>query len=103
MKLQFLRLLILLPLQSACSAGPAPGALKPVVVTGPTQFDTDDPAIWIHPTDRAKSLVVGTDKDSNGALYVYDLDGRIVTRVDGLKRPNNVDIAYGLMLSPHYS
>ena len=98
MKLHFLRLLVLLPLQCACSLGPAPDALKPVVVTVPTQFDTDDPAIWIHPTDRAKSLVIGTDKDSSGALYVYDLDGRIVTRVDGLKRPNNVDIAYGLML-----
>jgi 3-phytase len=29
---------------------------------------------------------------------VYDLDGKIVTRVGGLKRPNNVDIAYGFRL-----
>lgn len=31
-----------------------------------------DPAIWPHPTDPAKSLVIGNDKE--GALDVYDLD-----------------------------
>ncbi len=76
----------------------APNALQPRVVTTPTRHDTDDPAFWIHPTDRAKSLVLGTDKDTDGALYVYDLDGKIVNRVGGLKRPNNVDVAYGLSL-----
>ncbi len=76
----------------------APDALKPAVVTEPTRHDTDDPAFWIHPTDRARSLVIGTDKDTDGALYVYDLDGKIVQRVGGLSRPNNVDVAYGLVL-----
>lgn len=80
------------------AAAAAPGALRPVVITEPTLHDTDDPAIWIHPTDRSKSLIVGTDKDSDGALYVYDLHGKIVQRVGGLKRPNNVDIGYGLLL-----
>ncbi len=94
-------LLLFVPLTGACAPGttaPVPGALKPRVVTEPTQHDTDDPAIWIHPTDRAKSLVIGTDKDSDGALYVYDLAGKIVNRVGGLRRPNNVDLAYGVML-----
>jgi 3-phytase len=72
--------------------------LKPVVITEPTRHDTDDPALWIHPTDRTKSLVIGTDKDTDGALYVYDLAGKIVQRVGGLKRPNNVDLAYGFMV-----
>src|SRR5262249_27998016 len=96
-----LSFLFLAPLIGACAPGltsPAPDAIKPVVVTEPTRFDTDDPAIWIHPTDRSKSLIVGTDKNSDGALYVYDLDGKIVKTVPGLKRPNNVDIVYGLML-----
>lgn len=79
-------------------AEPAPHAFKPLVVTEPTRHDTDDPAIWINPANPAKSLIVGTDKDSDGALYVYDLDGKIVNRVGDLKRPNNVDIAYGLVL-----
>jgi 3-phytase len=96
-----LPLLLLALLLGSCARGPtptAPNALKPAVITQPTLHDTDDPAFWIHPTDRAKSLVIGTDKFTDGALYVYDLDGKIVQRVGGLKRPNNVDIAYGLTL-----
>lgn len=73
-------------------------ALQPRVTTEPTRFDTDDPAIWINPADPAKSLIVGTDKNKQGALYVYDLDGKVVKIVDGLKRPNNVDIVAGLTL-----
>jgi 3-phytase len=61
--------------------------------------DTDDPALWIHPTDAAQSLVLGTDKDENGGLYAFDLKGKIVSSVKGLARPNNVDIEYGLMLN----
>ena len=89
---------------TGCARGPvqpAADALVPVVITEPTKHDTDDPALWIHPTDRLQSLVVGTDKDTDGALYVYDLDGKVVNRVGGLKRPNNVDIAYGFMLGGH--
>lgn len=76
-------------------------ALEPVFVTEETKYDTDDPAIWINPTDASKSLIIGTDKNSDGALYVYDLEGKIVKEkvVTGLRRPNNVDIAYGLMLN----
>jgi len=74
-------------------------AIQPVVVTEKVRFDSDDPAIWIHPSDKSKSLIVGTDKDSKGALFVFDLQGKIVNRVDGLQRPNNVDIAYGFILN----
>ncbi len=73
-------------------------AIKPVVITQPTPHDTDDPAIWIDPTDPTKSLVIGTDKDSDGALFLYDLDGKIIKKSIPLQRPNNVDIAYGLTL-----
>jgi len=80
--------------------GPAPGALKPRVVTEPTKHDTDDPAIWINRADPAQSLILGTDKNVDGALYVFGLDGRIHHDkvVRGLVRPNNVDIAYGVMV-----
>jgi len=88
-------------LAQAPAAAQLPGyrssALQPRVVTEPTRHDTDDPAFWI-PADRARTLVLGTDKDTDGALYAYDLAGRIVRRAGGLKRPNNVDVAYGLML-----
>lgn len=53
----------------------------------------DDPAIWVHPEDAAKSLIIGTNKQ--GGLYSYTLDGRIHQYVpDG--RMNNVDIRYGV-------
>ncbi|MBC9932461.1 phytase [Chitinophaga qingshengii] len=78
---------------------PAADAVKPVAVTAATQYDSDDPAIWINKTDSSKSLIIGTDKNTHGALYVYNLDGQIVKKIEGLKRPNNVDIAYGLLLN----
>jgi len=77
----------------------AENALKPVVITQPTPHDTDDPAIWIHPTDPAKSLIVGTDKEVGGGLYVYDLVGTIVNSFTNMDRPNNVDIAYGCVIN----
>ncbi|MDO5616611.1 MAG: phytase, partial [Cruoricaptor ignavus] len=70
--------------------------IKPTLVTEKTNHDTDDPAIWLHPTDFSKSLIIGTDKNSEGGLFVFDLEGNIVNKILDLKRPNNVDIAYGL-------
>ncbi|MDZ7262337.1 MAG: phytase [candidate division KSB1 bacterium] len=76
-------------------------AIKPLVVTEAIAHDTDDPAIWLHPTDRAKSLIIGTDKDADGALYVFDLAGKIIEEktIRNLQRPNNVDVEYGLILN----
>ena len=89
-----------------CSRGTPPPqdqkkVIKPVVVTEKVKWDTDDPAIWINPVDPAKSLIIGTDKHSDGALYVFDLDGKIIEEktVHNLKRPNNVDVEYGLILN----
>lgn len=76
----------------------AKNALKPSVVTQPTTHDTDDPAIWIHPTEASKSLIIGTDKETGGGLYAYDLAGKIVHSFINMGRPNNVDIAYGLKI-----
>ncbi|KUJ52610.1 phytase [Chryseobacterium sp. JAH] len=74
-------------------------ALKPDVVTEKVMFDTDDPAIWINPVDASKSIIVGTDKQTGGGLYAFDLEGKIINKVAGLGRPNNVDIGYGLSLN----
>jgi len=55
----------------------------------------DDPAIWVHPTDPALSLVIGTNKKRG--LEVYDLEGRrLQTVTDG--RMNNVDLRDGVRL-----
>jgi 3-phytase len=61
--------------------------------------DADDPAIWVHPSDGAKSIVVGTLK--NGGLAVFDLQGRTIQRIDYADedaRQNNVDLLYGIEL-----
>jgi 3-phytase len=73
--------------------------LQPTVVTETVMYDTDDPAIWINPQDTSKSIIIGTDKDTNGGLYAFNLDGKIIHKVLGLKRPNNVDIEYGFDLN----
>ncbi|QJD79013.1 phytase [Spirosoma rhododendri] len=79
----------------------AADVVKPVVITDSVLHDTDDPAVWINPGDPAKSLIVGTDKDKDGGLYVFDLNGKLQAdkTVRGLQRPDNVDIEYGLMLN----
>lgn len=79
----------------------ATDAIKPIFVTDAVRYDSDDPAIWINKSDPSKSLVIATDKDADGALFVYDLEGKVVKDkvVPNLKRPNNVDVAYGLILN----
>ncbi|WP_247236151.1 phytase [Telluribacter sp. SYSU D00476] len=74
--------------------------VEPIYVTEPVQHDSDDPAVWINPADPSQSLILGTDKDQDGALYVFNLEGKIQPEkvVRGLQRPNNVDVEYGLML-----
>ena len=83
-------------LTTACSSNNQPivSVIKPKIVTEPTKHDTDDPAIWVNEDDPEASLILGTDKNEDGAIYVYDLNGEIQTDkvVRGLKRPNNIDI-----------
>lgn len=74
--------------------------LKATLISDPVLHDTDDPAIWVNAQYPEQSLIIGTDKHSDGALYVFDLQGKEVPgrTVHGLQRPNNVDVAYGLSL-----
>lgn len=75
--------------------------IKPVYVTDSVLYDTDDPAVWINYESPGESLILGTDKDEDGALYVFDLKGKEIKdkTIRGLKRPNNVDVEYGLLLN----
>lgn len=63
----------------------------------PLQGDSDDPAIWVNPTDPAKSVVFATLKD--GGLVSFDLQGNILETYRpadyGDIRYNNVDLVYG--------
>lgn len=109
--------LLLLSLLAPASAaagdhgGPRPTATVTTSVETPPLYDDedggnasgDDPAIWVHPDDSDRSLVVATAKE--GGLRVYSvaatelqsLPATPAPRADGVPgRYNNVDIAYGL-------
>ena len=74
--------------------------IQPKVATEPVSKDPDDPAIWVHPSDPTRSLILGTNKTPapTGALVVFGLDGKIRQTIDEIDRPNNVDVEYGLKL-----
>jgi hypothetical protein len=79
------------------SAIPAGERLVPSARTEVLPHDPDDPAIWVHPTDPARSLILATDKhETSGGLFVSGLDDRTRQTVAPLDRPNNVDVEYGV-------
>lgn len=82
----------------APSSSPS-AVIQPVRATATVPHDPDDPAIWVHPTDPAKSLIIGTDKIAGvGGLYVFGIDGTLRQTIAPLDRPNNVDVEYGVTI-----
>lgn len=91
--------LIIMCLAASAQFGSTPMAPPPAVPTVPCVAQTapmpdagdaaDDPAIWVHSTDPARSLIVGTNKKRG--LVVSALDGSTVQTLDD-GRMNNVDI-----------
>lgn len=73
--------------------------LTPEVITEKVNFDTDDPAIWYNESEPERSLVLGTDKDPNGALCVFDLKGKRIDSLSirNLNYPNNVDVQQAIL------
>lgn len=85
----------------SCNSGSTLPAITPDIITQKTINDTDDPAIWVNPKDASKSIVFGTDKKTNGAIYAFDLEGKIIEdkTIRNIKRPNNVDLEYGFKIN----
>lgn len=85
----------------ACTTKEKLPAIAPDVITEKTPHDTDDPAIWVHPTDPSQSIIFGTDKDTDGGIYAFDLNGKILKDkcILNVKRPNNVDLRKGFQLN----
>ena len=90
--------LLVVLLATGCSKEqPAAGKLVTATVTakaettpvGTADDAADDPAIWRHPTDPAKSLIIGTDK--RAGIHVYDMAGKAVG-FTASPRLNNVDL-----------
>lgn len=73
-------------------------SVKPSLSTQKVKGDADDCAIWVHPTDPEKSLIIGNDKHPDGALHVWDLEGKEVYKTPILNRPINVDVRQGIRL-----
>ncbi len=67
----------------------------------PSGNDTaDDIAVWIHPSDRAKSRIIGVDKafgEGKGGLLVYDLAGNQLQYLN-VGSLNNVDVRYNFSM-----
>lgn len=106
--LTILALIILGCKTSVLTKTPMVTPVNPVIITDSVKHNSDDPAIWINKNDLSKSLIIGTDKGKDGedgALYVFGLDGKEIKEktFKGLKRPNNVDIAYNLKLDNSFT
>ncbi len=75
-----------------------PASVQAVIETesvSSTGDAADDPAIWVHPGDADKSLIIGTDKQRG--LAVYGMDGKQISfAADG--KMNNVDVRTGFPL-----
>ncbi|WP_419570574.1 phytase [Rheinheimera sp.] len=74
---------------------PAFYQLSPTLETAAVSYRgdaIDDPAIWQHPTDPAKSLILATDK--RAGLAVYNMQGA-QQQFLAVGRVNNVDLRYG--------
>jgi 3-phytase len=93
------RKILALPLLPAL-CGLALTPVLPKIQTDAVTGNPDDPAIWVHPKRSELSLVIGTTKLAapDGALVVFDLNGKTVQSIPGIDRPNNVDVEYGLPL-----
>jgi 3-phytase len=89
---------VALGLSLCACATPTPQGLPPVSVTAVAETEpvgtaaedaADDPAIWRNAADPAASLIVATDKKAG--LYVYGLDGKTRSFIQG-GMLNNVDL-----------
>jgi myo-inositol-hexaphosphate 3-phosphohydrolase len=79
--------------EDAVIEAPAVLETQPSDVTGDTM---DDPAIWVDPSDPARSVIIGADHHDY-SLSVYDLSGARLQKLP-LSHANNVDLRPGFPL-----
>ena len=71
--------------------GPPSLAWKPVLETQAVTDDPDDPAIWVHPTDPAMSLVLGT-RNGGGKNTPKEKQQKDVTILDVFENAASVKV-----------
>lgn len=104
----FIRLsLLLIVISTACTGGLGNFKLKKVEclkvqalieteIVDDEGDAADDIAIWVHPDDPSRSLIIGTNKKAG--IHLYDLDGRQLQFL-ALGKVNNVDLRHGFTFS----
>ena len=96
-------LLVLIAVLAGCSrtsaqpaAEPSPATVAAAAETAPTVEDgANGVAIWVHPQDGAKSLILGAG--GTGGLEVYGLDGALRQRI-GDHEASHVTVRYNFDL-----
>ncbi|NIR51361.1 phytase [candidate division KSB1 bacterium] len=71
--------------------------VSPTTNINPTPENADDPAIWIHPTDPGRSVIIGTDKIAG--IYVWDMNGNELQNIPQGTTLKNVDVRQNVSLS----
>lgn len=86
---------LLLLLGAAADLTAPPTVVMPLRETDSASSEgdaADDAAVWVHPEDPARSLIIGTNKQ--GGLLVFGLDGKLRQSIEH-GQPNNVDLREG--------
>eukprot|EP01043_Picozoa_sp_COSAG02_P053191 COSAG02_NODE_5838_length_3999_cov_1.958462_3_plen_415_part_00 len=102
-----LQMLVVLPLHNLHTTAQGDACFEPIqpVHQSDPLNDPDDPAIWLSPGNPADSLIIGTDKGAKdgddgrtaGGIAAFTTTGDLVANIS-LRRPNNVDVEYGLLV-----
>ncbi|MFQ5650604.1 MAG: phytase [bacterium] len=71
--------------------------VDPAISTNPTTGTADDPALWIHPTNSARSIIIGTDKVAG--IFVWDLNGTELQHIEQGTQSNNVEVKTGVVFA----
>lgn len=77
-----------------CDAGDAP-VLRPVLRANTDDArDQDDMCVWVDAKRPARSTIIASDK-SAGAVFVYDVEGKLLQRLD-VTKPGNIDLRHNV-------
>ena len=59
----------------------------------------DEVGLWVNRREPIRSVIIGSDRSHMGALYIYDLQGRVISHSSYLNRPIGVSVRYDIPLS----
>ncbi|WP_420421110.1 phytase [Simkania sp.] len=75
-----------------------PKGPKPKAVTHPLPGEADECGIWADTKDPSNSALICNDKSPFGALFVFDLNGKEISRSHHMNRPVGVSVRNGIKM-----